>query len=329
MKLKRIDAIDINYVDSAADPTLKVGNTSGAGEARLYAGHDEKLMDDFFELDKVDCFFMLKTDLLNYMDDSKDEYFNPSRDYREQISKYYQNNLENTQNIADDRIKLFFRKKYDTQNRYYLVLENISGNRKNYAYLRNICLPRMTVITFVKFIDEETSKKYIYLKPIFYIDPTKREVLEEQKEIAASQPKNEAEEQVIKEKYRKKQTKYRLELLDKMPSCLITKVSDDRLLVACHVKPYADCETDEEKYDVKNGIVLTPTYHTLFDLGFISFSPEGKLLVSPFLSNLNKQRLNLHEQTVYRLQSGTEKYMKYHREKIFNTIKFDELDLID
>lgn len=329
MKLKRIDAIDINYVDSAADPTLKVGNTSGAGEARLYAGHDEQILDGFFELEKVDCFFMLKDDLINYMEDSKDEYFNPSRDYREDISQYYQTNLENTQNIVDGKIKLFFRKKYDSQNRYYLVLESVSGNRKNYAYLRNICLPRMTVITFVKFEDKETHKKYIYLKPIFYIDPAKKEVIQEQKEIKASNPQNEAEEKVAKEKYRKQQTKYRLELLDRMPSCLITKVSDDRLLVACHVKPYADCDSDEEKYDVKNGIVLTPTYHTLFDLGFISFSPEGNLLISPFLSNLNKQRLNLKEYTNYRLQPGTEKYMRYHREKIFNTIKFNELEFVD
>ncbi len=328
MQLKRIDAIDINYVDSAADRALKVGNTSGAGEARLYTGHDEQLMDSFFELDKVECFFMLKEDLLNYMEDSKQEYFYPSRDYREEISKFYQTNLENTRNIKEEKIKLYFRKKYDNQNRYYLVLENVVDNRKRYAYLRNICLPRMTVITFVKF-EDESNKKFIYLKPVFYIDPTKREIIEEQKEIDILNPKNETEEKIVREKYRKKQTKYRLELLEKMPACLITKVSDDRLLVACHVKPYSECESEEEKYDVKNGIVLTPTYHTLFDLGFISFSSEGKLLISPFLSNLNKQRLCLHEQNIYRLQTGTEKYMKYHRENIFNTIKFEELNFID
>lgn len=329
MKLKRIDAIEINYVDSAADKDLKIGYTKGTGEARLYAGHDEESLDNFFELGKVEYFFMLKEDLLNYLEDSKEEYFNPSQDYRENISKFYQGNFERTNSIVESKIKLIFRKKYDSQNRYYLVLESVVGNRKNYSYLRSICLPRVTVISFVKFEDEETNKKYVYMKPIFYIDPAKREVREEQKEIEELNPRTFAEEKLARDRYRKKQTKYRLELLEKMPACLITNVSDDRLLIACHVKPYADCESDEEKYDVKNGIVLTPTYHVLFDLGFISFSPEGKLLISPFLSNLNKQRLRLHENTTYRLQSGTEKYMKYHRENIFNTVKFDELDFID
>ena len=38
---------------------------------------------------------------------------------------------------------------------------------------------------------------------------------------------------------------------------------------------------------------MTPTYHTLFDLGFISFEDDGKLLVSPFLSNITKHGLLL------------------------------------
>ena len=51
---------------------------------------------------------------------------------------------------------------------------------------------------------------------------------------------------------------------------------------------------DEERYDHKNGITMTPTYHSLFDLGFISFSDNGELLVSPFLSNLNKNKLKFN-----------------------------------
>lgn len=328
MSFKRIDAIDINYVDSAADRSLKIAGTTGMGEARLYAGHDEQLLDDFFDLDKIECFFMLKSDLVNYMIDSKEEYKNPSREYQYNISSLYEEKLNDTMNIEQEQIRMTFRKTYDRGHRYYLVLLANAKNRNNYSFLRKICLPRMTVITFVKLQDEETKKLYIYMKPIFYIDPTKRDSLDEQSVVAESNANTQEEEKEVKEKYRRKQTQYRLALLEKMPACLITKVSDDRLLVACHVKPYCDCD-ESEKYDVKNGIVLTPTYHTLFDLGFITFNSEGKLLISPFLSNLNKKRLNLIELTSYHLQPGTEKYMKYHREKIFNTINFDEINFVD
>jgi len=102
-----------------------------------------------------------------------------------------------------------------------------------------------------------------------------------------------------------------------MPFCPFTKVTDDRILVACHIKPFSVCENDDERYDSKNGIIMTPTYHTLFDLGFISFENDGSLLVSPFLSNITKQRLNLRDGEKHRLQSGSDKYLQYHRDNIF------------
>ena len=70
---------------------------------------------------------------------------------------------------------------------------------------------------------------------------------------------------------------------------------------------------------------MTPTYHTLFDLGFISFEDDGKLLVSPFLSNITKQRLNLKDGQNIRLQTGSAKYLEYHRNNIF--CKMPSLDL--
>ena len=328
MSFKRLDAIDINYVDSAADRSLKIAGTTGVGEARLYAGNNEKDLDEFFELDNIECFFMLKEDLVNYLQDAKEEYENPSREYQHNISNLYIEKVKETNSISFDKIKVYFKKTYDSGHRYYLVLYPNKENRQNYAHLRNICLPRMTVITFVKLEDNESHKRYIYMKPIFYIDPAKREALDEQNELATLNNESSENEKIGKERYRKKQTQYRLSLLEKMPACLITNVSDDRLLVACHVKPYCVCD-ENEKYDVNHGTVLTPTYHTLFDLGFITFDKDGRLLISPFLSNLNKSRLNLIELKAYRLQQGTEKYMKYHREHIFNTIKFDDLDFID
>ena len=134
------------------------------------------------------------------------------------------------------------------------------------------------------------------------------------------------EEKEAKIKYRKRQAEYRQKLLEQMPFCPFTNVTDDRILVACHIKPFKNCETDDERYDCKNGITMTPTYHALFDIGFISFTDDGRLLVSPFLSNINKTKLNLKENTVYRLQTGSARYLKYHRENIFCRISNIILD---
>jgi len=105
-----------------------------------------------------------------------------------------------------------------------------------------------------------------------------------------------------------------------MPSCLITNVTEDRILEACHIKPFSKCESEEEQYDVANGIVLTPTYHVLFDLGFISFKDNGTILISPFLSNMNKSRLQLIDGKTYRIPKKCSKYLEYHRKNIYNQI---------
>ena len=80
---------------------------------------------------------------------------------------------------------------------------------------------------------------------------------------------------------RKGQVQWRQNLLDIMPACVITKVTEDRILEACHIKPH-NISTDKEIYDVHNALIMTPTYHKLFDLGFISFNDNGTILVSPF-----------------------------------------------
>ena len=74
---------------------------------------------------------------------------------------------------------------------------------------------------------------------------------------------------------------------------------------------------------------MTPTYHTLFDLGFISFENDGTLLISPFLSNLTKKRLNLKDGERIRLQTGSDRYLEYHRNNIFCKMPVFELNDMD
>lgn len=168
--------------------------------------------------------------------------------------------------------------------------------------IRNIALPRITKYCFIKFKDKENGKLYIYMRPILFND---LKVKEEVEEILESS--DETVSETKKQVRRLKQGEYRRKLLDNFGP--FTKVTDDRILVACHIKPFSVCKNDDERYDSKNGIIMTPTYHTLFDLEFISFKNDGSLLVSPFLSNITKQRLNLRDCKKHRLQSGSDKYL--------------------
>lgn len=319
--LKRIDAFDINFVDSAARKEFKLDSSTGSGETRIYIGHDEKKYDEFFEFGNIEYFITEKKDLTKYLNEAYEEYMFPSQPYRENITDMYNELVEEIKNIPTKSLKYSFRKTFDDQNRYYIVLISDGNSRKNYKYIRDIALPRITKYCFIKFIDDETKKKYIYMRPILFNDLKVKEEIEE-----VLDGNNIKENSSTKKARRLKQNVYRAALLENMPFCPFTMVADDRLLVACHIKPFSDCENDDERYDPKNGITMTPTYHTLFDLGFISFEDDGTLLVSPFLSNITKSRLNLKDGNKVRLQNGSGKYLKYHRDNIFCKMPAISLD---
>ena len=320
MVLERIDAFEVNFVDSCAKEEFKLQSTTGVGERRIYIGKEEQKYDEFFEFERIEYFITQKKDLLNYLKDAYDEFINPTQDYRNNLSDMYETLLKETQEIPDESIKYHFRKTFDSQDRYYLVLDPQNGrNAENYGYIRNISLPRITKFCFIKFKDSNTNKIYIYMRPVFF---NNKGIKEESINIIKENEENNffEEERVT----RKRQAEYRQNVLEQMPFCPFTLVTEDRILQACHIKPFSKCENDNERYDYKNGITMTPTYHVLFDLGMISFKDNGELLISPFLSNMNKTRLNLKDGDNYRLQTGSNCYLEYHRKNIF--CKMPDLD---
>ena len=72
----------------------------------------------------------------------------------------------------------------------------------------------------------------------------------------------------------------RVKLIERQ--CRVTGVSAADLLVASHIKPWKVSD-NQEKLDGNNGLFLSPHIDKLFDRGFISFEPTGKMLVSPKL----------------------------------------------
>jgi putative restriction endonuclease len=100
--------------------------------------------------------------------------------------------------------------------------------------------------------------------------------------------------------------------------CAITGLAVPELLRASHIKPWAICETDAERLDVFNGLLLAPNLDAAFDAGFITVQDDGKVLVSPTISHVSREILSLA--TPLRVASLREEhhaYLGWHRAQLF------------
>ncbi|OZI33369.1 restriction endonuclease [Bordetella genomosp. 5] len=115
------------------------------------------------------------------------------------------------------------------------------------------------------------------------------------------------------------QNLFRAALLDYWQGrCCVTGLAITDLLRASHIKPWAVCGSDNERLDVFNGFLLSPHLDALFDGGWISFSDEGRLLVSEALPMKSRQQLGLStEWGVGKLALGHTEYLAFHRHHVF------------
>ena len=119
---------------------------------------------------------------------------------------------------------------------------------------------------------------------------------------------------------RRGQGKFRRNLEQIEDCCRLTGVRDRRFLRASHIKPWRLCETNHERLDGYNGLLLTPTFDHLFDKGYISFSDDGAILISDRLPNEVRCSLGLAQAVNAKtLTEAHEKYLAFHRKGVFLT----------
>lgn len=101
--------------------------------------------------------------------------------------------------------------------------------------------------------------------------------------------------------------------------CRVTHVDRPEHLRASHCKPWRD-SSDAERLDPHNGLLLTPSIDHLFDRGFISFEPNGRLLLSPVAhqESLSKMGVPLDPAAnVGRFTADQARYLEHHRDAVF------------
>ncbi len=101
-------------------------------------------------------------------------------------------------------------------------------------------------------------------------------------EIADLPRSTEAERLVVQ---RVGQNLFRAALMDFWQGrCCVTGLDVAELLRASHIKPWASCESDDERLDVFNGLLLSPTMDALFDAGLMTIGEDGSVMLSRLLS---------------------------------------------
>jgi putative restriction endonuclease len=82
--------------------------------------------------------------------------------------------------------------------------------------------------------------------------------------------------------------------------CAVTGVRDPRLLRASHIKPWAVCETDAERLDVYNGLLLSAHLDAAFDAGLISFTNRGGVLFSNHFQENDRKAIGIGDGMILR-----------------------------
>lgn len=287
-----VDSIqNLRAEDSFIHRNNKLAVFGGNGEARKYVGsydgENGERLKSFFEYNnwgvtevvngrrveypiiQTNCFFN-KENLQKYLFDAKIEYQKQEQNYHNNISLFYS---EYEQSINELEENIIFFSIYDVSDH----LENVKGYRRGYIrsddniwkIWRKIVLPKISYLSILKLIAIDKNKDQT---PLFYfrifLDYEFRSIVHPQlfeikEEEDINLDTNEKVEKEMSKRYgRKGQQKYRRDVLDYMPQCPFTLITDEVLLRASHIKPYKICineNNEAEALDYLNGLSLTPT----------------------------------------------------------------------
>jgi len=100
--------------------------------------------------------------------------------------------------------------------------------------------------------------------------------------------------------------------------CPLTGITDECLLRASHIVPWAACADDAQRLDVHNGILLSALWDAAFDAGLVTFADNGEVQFSPRLSDAAKAKLVTN--TTVSLTGMADQHlvnMAWHRSHIF------------
>lgn len=107
---------------------------------------------------------------------------------------------------------------------------------------------------------------------------------------------------------------FRQKLIAYWSGCAVTRFADSSLLVASHIKPWR-ASSNVERLDPFNGLLLVPNLDRAFDAGYITFTPEGIVMISPML--VGSEQLGIHRGMSISLDPRHAQFLDFHRREVF------------
>jgi putative restriction endonuclease len=113
------------------------------------------------------------------------------------------------------------------------------------------------------------------------------------------------------------QGEFRAALIKYWKGCSVSNCKQIELLRASHIKPWR-LSSNEERLDLYNGLLLVPNLDICFDLGFISFDNDGKILISSKMDEVTLFQLGIsRSMKLVHLEKRHMEFLRFHRENIF------------
>ena len=322
---QHIDSLEVTIADSFVVSQNKTED--GHGEAKLYVGQrtSASIKDFFGEPGFKVNFQFKKNDLIRFMNEIKSEYLNPSFNYR---------NKDNFRSIWEERMNLVMllpeEINFQVEDQDHLAGPRcyLNSDDINYQLLRTLPLPNSSRLRILKIKVADRTFFELKLVPDFdgySTKPVEVELVSElENEIKAYVPKMPLHTTVEKMvKVRIGQQRFKRDVLNDCGRvCPFTKINDESLLIAGHIKPWAK-SNDEEKLDPKNGLLFTPTFDRMFNNGFITFKDDTKLVISPLVSHRTalllgiKSGMELDIPLLGNSHKGRRNFMEYHRNIVY------------
>ena len=314
----------ITSKDSFTHQENKIGTAAGAWEWHIGSKNDLSMFDFFNGHNfSVRC-FLKKSDLVWLMNELYSEYQHPSQLYRG-VARFHElwNVRMNEINTLSE-FEFFLFREHDRRDpidqRLYAKRPGTDAEGDEiYGLIRKIALPNLTFISILKLIADDGELLYYFkIFPEFYNEEIEISIdsviINEINESPLIQETE--KDQLIKSRIG--QGIFRSQLIEECKFCPITGIDDSRILVASHIKPWR-ISTNRERLYVKNGLLFTPTFDKLFDFGFITFTNEKRIIISPWISqeNIDKLRITNNQEFPLLPIEGREDFLNYHRTIIF------------
>jgi hypothetical protein len=114
------------------------------------------------------------------------------------------------------------------------------------------------------------------------------------------------------------QSKYRQQLIQRWGGCSVTGCKLTEFLVASHIHAWSKCESADERWDIDNGLLLTPSLDRIFDHGLIGFNNNGSVVIHTDMPRGQMHHFGVDQNIrlrgdVLQKHPGILKYLALHR----------------